>query len=108
MASLQTLCRTVRAPSTFRAPARALSMGVTQARRLSTGTPDRDVAVRDPIMDKVWGVDVDAVHVAPVSPASTSANTSTSTFTPREPPLGTAVFDIARAPRWSEPSAASH
>ncbi|KAM0421233.1 hypothetical protein ACHAPT_010953 [Fusarium lateritium] len=99
--SIQTLCRTaVVAP-------RALRLSVNQARRLSTTTPDaangREGAVRDPIMDKFWRAEVVSPAAPTVKPsAPTPSSPATSTFTSREPPLGTSVFEPALAPRWSE------
>ncbi|KAF5010436.1 hypothetical protein FDECE_3405 [Fusarium decemcellulare] len=101
--SLQTLARSVRAT-----PARALGIRLTQTRCLSTTERDasinRDAAVRDPIMDKIWGVGV-ASHTSPITSTSTAtSSTVTSTFTSRDPPLGTSAFDPSAAPRWSGPS----
>ncbi|KAJ4329283.1 hypothetical protein N0V84_000176 [Fusarium piperis] len=99
--SVKTLCRAaVAAP-------RALRLSVNQTRSLSTTTPDaangRDGAVHDPIMDKFWRAET----VSPAAPtvkssAPAASSPATSTFTSRDPPLGTSVFEPAIAPRWSE------
>ncbi|KIL87657.1 hypothetical protein FAVG1_09368 [Fusarium avenaceum] len=94
--SIQTLCRGART-----AP-RALRLGITQTRRLSTTDPSRsvsngrDTAVHDPIMDKFWGA---SVSVSESSTTQTSTNMSTSSS--RDPPLGTNAFEPSSAPRWS-------
>ncbi|KAH7139602.1 hypothetical protein B0J13DRAFT_66158 [Dactylonectria estremocensis] len=104
--SLRTVCRVLRAPSTSRVQTQALSLGVNQVRRLSTTDPDssyaRGGAVRDSIMDKLWVSPV-FPPVGPVSPTLSSSTTIT-TFTNRDPPLGTSAFDPSAAPWWSESS----
>ncbi|KAF4452822.1 hypothetical protein F53441_4376 [Fusarium austroafricanum] len=93
--SIQTLSRGVRA-----AP-RALRLGLTQTRRLSTTDPSRnpstrDTAVHDPIMDKHWGVGVNVSETATITETPSVSTTSS-----RDPPLGTNVFEPSSAPRWS-------
>lgn len=98
--SLQTVCRTLRAPLT----SQAQRLGASRLRQLSTTDAPRDQsgAVRDAIMDKLW---ISQVY-PPVAPEqSSSAVTSASpatVFGSREPPLGTSAFDPSAAPRWSE------
>ncbi|KAH6951764.1 hypothetical protein HG530_012242 [Fusarium avenaceum] len=95
--SIQTLCRGART-----AP-RALRLGLTQTRSLSTTDPSRsvsngrDTAVHDPIMDKFWGA---SVNVSASSATTTNTN-NMSTSSSRDPPLGTNVFEPSSAPRWS-------
>ncbi|KAF7557008.1 hypothetical protein G7Z17_g1074 [Cylindrodendrum hubeiense] len=103
--SLQTVGRILRTSSTSRVQAQALSLGVNQARRLSTTDPDssnRGGAVRDAIMDKLWVSRVfpPVATNSPVSPATSTPETTI--FASRDPPLGTSVFDPSAAPRWSE------
>ncbi|KAF4978160.1 hypothetical protein FZEAL_5405 [Fusarium zealandicum] len=103
--SLQTVGRSVRA-----APTRALAMGLTQTRRLSSTdnvSNKRDTAVHDPIMDKFWraGAMSPAASVSTISTAAKAPVTSTSTS--RDPPLGTFAFEPSLAPRWSESSNSS-
>ncbi|KAJ4245079.1 hypothetical protein NW762_014290 [Fusarium torreyae] len=96
--SIQTLGRVVRAT-----PTRALRLGVTQTRRLSTTEPSRnpssgrDTAVHDPIMDKFWGAGASVSETAAIITETPVISTSTT----RDPPLGTNVFEPSTAPRWS-------
>ncbi|KAF9776807.1 hypothetical protein IL306_004945 [Fusarium sp. DS 682] len=95
--SIQTLSRGVRA-----AP-RALR-GLTQTRRLSTTEPSRnlsntrDSAVHDPIMDKFWSASANASKNSAIVTQTPSIS---STYTSRDPPLGTNAFEPSSAPRWS-------
>ncbi|EEU43456.1 uncharacterized protein NECHADRAFT_102749 [Fusarium vanettenii 77-13-4] len=98
--TVKTLCRTaVAAP-------RALRLSVNQTRRLSNTTPDaahgREGAVHDPIMDKFWRAETVSPAAPTVKTSAPAASPSTSTFTSRDPPLGTSVFEPSIAPRWSE------
>ncbi|KAM0236298.1 hypothetical protein ACHAP5_009432 [Fusarium lateritium] len=95
---IQTLCRGART-----AP-RALRLGLTQTRHLSTTDPSRsvsngrDTAVHDPIMDKFWGA---SVNLSESSATITTSTTNMSTSSSRDPPLGTNAFEPSSAPRWS-------
>jgi hypothetical protein len=97
--SIQTLCRGART-----AP-RALRLGLTQTRRLSTTEPSRsvsngrDTAVHDPIMDKFWGASVNVSESSAMTTNHQHHHMSTSSS--RDPPLGTNAFEPSSAPRWS-------